>query len=125
MGNRLYVGNLPYALRDDELKQAFSAWGSVTSAHVMLERDTGRSKGFGFVEMADPAQAEAAMAALHGQPLGGRNLVVNVARPIAARPPRTPSGRTTSYAGRRDNGFRNPYSTGSRQRAAQTHPAEG
>src|SRR3954464_15719027 len=85
MGNKLYVGNLPYSFRDEELEQAFSQYGQVTSAKVMMERDTGRSKGFGFVEMASPAEAQAAIAGLNGQQHGGRALVVNEARPMEPR----------------------------------------
>ena len=92
MGNKLYVGNLPYSVRDDDLQQAFSQFGSVTSAKVMMERDTGRSKGFGFVEMGSDAEAQAAIAGMNGQPLGGRSLVVNEARPMEARPPRSGGG---------------------------------
>jgi RNA recognition motif. (a.k.a. RRM, RBD, or RNP domain) len=92
MGNRLYVGNLPYSVRDNDLQTAFGAFGSVTSARVMMERDTGRSKGFGFVEMADDAQAQAAIAGMHGQELGGRTVVVNEARPAESRPPREGGG---------------------------------
>ena len=89
MGNKLYVGNLPYSVRDDDLQQAFSAFGQVTSAKVMMERDTGRSKGFGFVEMGSDAEAQAAIEGMHGQALGGRNVVVNEARPMEPRPPRS------------------------------------
>ena len=92
MGNKLYVGNLPYSFRDEDLQQAFSAHGSVTSAKVMMERDTGRSKGFGFVEMGSDAEAQAAIAGMNGQPLGGRSVVVNEARPMEARPPRSGGG---------------------------------
>lgn len=92
MGNKLYVGNLPYSFRDDDLLQAFAAHGTVTSAKVMMERDTGRSKGFGFVEMADEAQAQAAINAMNGQQFGGRGLVVNEARPMEPRPPRSGGG---------------------------------
>jgi RNA recognition motif-containing protein len=92
MGNKLYVGNLPYSFRDEDLQRAFSAHGTVTSAKVMMERDTGRSKGFGFVEMGSDAEAQAAIAALHGQQQGGRALVVNEARPMEARPPRSGGG---------------------------------
>ncbi len=92
MGNRLYVGNLPYSVRDNDLQTAFGAFGSVTSARVMMERDTGRSKGFGFVEMGDDAQAQAAIAGMHGQELGGRTVVVNEARPAESRPPREGGG---------------------------------
>jgi RNA recognition motif-containing protein len=89
VGNRLYVGNLPYSFRDDDMHQAFSAYGSIASAKVMMERDTGRSKGFGFVEMSSAAEAQAAIEGLHGQSIGGRALVVNEARPLEPRPPRS------------------------------------
>jgi cold-inducible RNA-binding protein len=89
MGNKLYVGNLPYTVRDEDLQQSFGQFGAVTSAKVMMERDTGRSKGFGFVEMASDAQAQAAINGMNGQPLGGRSITVNEARPMEARPPRT------------------------------------
>ena len=92
MGNKLYVGNLPYSFRDEDLQQAFAAHGTVTSAKVMMERDTGRSKGFGFVEMGSDAEAQAAINGLNGQQYGGRGLVVNEARPMEARPPRTGGG---------------------------------
>jgi hypothetical protein len=86
MGNKLYVGNLPYSVRDSDLEQAFGQFGSVTSAKVMMERDTGRSKGFGFVEMGSDAEAQAAINGMNGQPLGGRSVVVNEARPMESRP---------------------------------------
>ena len=89
MGNKLYVGNLPYSVRDEDLQQSFGQFGSVTSAKVMMERDTGRSKGFGFVEMGSDAEAQAAINGMNGQPLGGRSVVVNEARPMEARPPRS------------------------------------
>jgi hypothetical protein len=92
MGNKLYVGNLPYSVRDEDLQQSFGQFGSVTSAKVMMERDTGRSKGFGFVEMGSDAEAQAAISGMNGQPLGGRSVVVNEARPMEARPPRTGGG---------------------------------
>ncbi len=92
MGNKLYVGNLPYGVRDNDLEQAFGQFGAVTSARVMMERDTGRSKGFGFVEMASEAEAQAAIQGMNGQPLGGRSLVVNEARPMEPRPPRSGGG---------------------------------
>ena len=92
MGNKLYVGNLPYSFRDEDLQQAFAAHGNVTSAKVMMERDTGRSKGFGFVEMGSDAEAQAAISGMNGQPLGGRSLVVNEARPMEPRPPRSGGG---------------------------------
>jgi hypothetical protein len=89
MGNKLYVGNLPYSVRDSDLEQAFGQFGAVTSAKVMMERDTGRSKGFGFVEMGSDAEAQAAISGMNGQPLGGRSVVVNEARPMESRPPRS------------------------------------
>ncbi len=92
MGNKLYVGNLPYSVRDSDLEQAFGQFGAVTSAKVMMERDTGRSKGFGFVEMGSDAEAQAAITGMNGQPLGGRSVVVNEARPMEARPPRSGGG---------------------------------
>jgi hypothetical protein len=85
MGNKLYVGNLPYSFRDSDMEQAFAQYGTVTSAKVMMERDTGRSKGFGFVEMGSPAEAQAAIAGMNGQQIGGRGLVVNEARPMEPR----------------------------------------
>jgi hypothetical protein len=87
MGNKLYVGNLPYSVRDGDLEQSFSAFGAVTSAKVMMERDTGRSKGFGFVEMGSDAEAQAAIEGMNGHPMGGRSLVVNEARPMEPRRP--------------------------------------
>ena len=92
MGNKLYVGNLPYSVRDGDLEQSFGQFGTVTSAKVMMERDTGRSKGFGFVEMGSDAEAQAAISGMNGQPLGGRSLVVNEARPMEPRPPRSGGG---------------------------------
>ncbi len=92
MGNKLYVGNLPYSFRDDDLQQSFAPHGTVTSAKVMMERDTGRSKGFGFVEMSTEAEAQTAINAMNGQQFGGRGLVVNEARPMEPRPPRAGGG---------------------------------
>jgi RNA recognition motif-containing protein len=86
MGNKLYVGNLAYAVRDEDLQQAFGQFGTVTSAKVMMDRDTGRSKGFGFVEMGSDAEAQAAINGMNGQALEGRALVVNEARPREDRP---------------------------------------
>ncbi len=92
MSNKLYVGNLAYTVRDEDLQQQFSAFGQVQSAKVMMDRESGRSKGFGFVEMGSADEAQAAIAGLHGQNVGGRDLTVNVARPMEARPPRTGGG---------------------------------
>ncbi|ABE46770.1 RNA recognition motif domain-containing protein [Polaromonas sp. JS666] len=134
MGNKLYVGNLPYSVRDEDLQQSFGQFGSVTSAKVMMERDTGRSKGFGFVEMGSDAEAQAAINGMNGQPLGGRSVVVNEARPMEARPPRSGGfgggsggggyggggggggygggGGGRSGGGGSDGGFRSPYGGG-------------
>ena len=89
MGNKLYVGNLPYSYRDSDMEQAFAQFGTVTSAKVMMERDTGRSKGFGFVEMGSDAEAQAAIEGMNGQQIGGRGLVVNEACPMEACAPRS------------------------------------
>ena len=86
MGNKLYVGNLAYSVRDESLQSAFSQFGTVTSAKVMMDRETGRSKGFGFVEMGNDAEAQAAINGMNGQPLEGRPVVVNEARPREDRP---------------------------------------
>ena len=81
MGKKLYVGNLKYGMTDNDLRQLFEQYGTVNSAQVIMDRDTGRSKGFGFVEMASDDEAQAAIAALNGQDAGGRALTVNEARP--------------------------------------------
>jgi RNA recognition motif-containing protein len=86
MGNKLYVGNLSYNVRDDDLQQAFAQYGTVSSAKVMMDRDTGRSKGFGFVEMGSDPEAQAAINGMNGQALDGRAIVVNEARPREERP---------------------------------------
>ena len=81
MGKKLYVGNLSYGVDSSQLEQLFSAHGSVQSAEVIQDRDTGRSKGFGFVEMSSDSEAQAAIAALGGKDHGGRALTVNEAKP--------------------------------------------
>ncbi len=81
MGKKLYVGNLPYSVRDSDLEDLFSAHGAVQSAQVIIERDTGRSKGFGFVEMSNDQEAQEAISALNGRDMEGRTLTVNEARP--------------------------------------------
>jgi RNA recognition motif-containing protein len=86
VGNKLYVGNLAYSVRDDSLQEAFAQFGTVTSAKVMMDRETGRSKGFGFVEMGSDAEAQAAVNGMNGQALEGRAIVVNEARPREERP---------------------------------------
>ena len=125
MGNKLYVGNLPYSVRDNDLQQQFGEYGNVTSAKVMMERDTGRSKGFGFVEMGSDAEAQAAIEGLHGKDMGGRALVVNEARPMEARPPRSGGFGGGGYGGGRreggfgggngGDGFRSPYGGAARR----------
>ena len=122
MGNKLYVGNLPYSFRDEDLQQAFAAHGNVTSAKVMMERDTGRSKGFGFVEMGSDAEAQTAINEMNGQQFGGRGLVVNEARPMEPRPPRSGgfgggAGGGGGYGGggrEGGGGVRSPYGSGPR-----------
>jgi RNA recognition motif-containing protein len=85
MGKKLYVGNLPYSFNDSDMQQAFSQFGTVGSAKVMMDRDTGRSKGFGFVEMSSEAEARSAIEGMNGQQYGGRDMVVNEARPMEPR----------------------------------------
>lgn len=86
MSSKLYVGNLPYSVTDSSLEHNFSSYGQVASAKVMMDRDSGRSKGFGFVEMSSPAEAQAAIDGLNGFSVDGRALVVNLARPREERP---------------------------------------
>jgi RNA recognition motif-containing protein len=109
VGNKLYVGNLPYSVRDESLQQAFSQFGAVTSAKVMMDRDTGRSKGFGFVEMGSDAEAQAAIRGMNGQPLDGRAIVVNEARPKEDRPGGGSGGGGRGYGG---GGGRGGYGSG-------------
>jgi RNA recognition motif-containing protein len=99
MGNKLYVGNLSYNIRDDDLQQAFAQYGSVSSAKVMMDRDTGRSKGFGFVEMGSDPEAQAAINGMNGQALDGRAIVVNEARPREERPGGFGGSRGGGYGG--------------------------
>src|SRR5437762_1654070 len=93
MGKKLYVGNLPYGFGDSELQQMFGSHGTVQSAQVIMDRDTGRSKGFGFVEMSSDQEAQAAIAALNGKDVDGRSLTVNEARP------KTEGGGRGGYGG--------------------------
>lgn len=108
MGNKLYVGNLSYDISKNDLEQMFAAHGTVTSAQVITDRETQRSKGFGFVEMGSDQEAQAAIAALNGKSFDGRALTVNEARPQEGRsggaaPRRGPGG---------GGGARGPYGTG-------------
>ena len=104
MAKKLYVGNLAYSVRDEDLQQMFAPHGNVSSASVAMERDSGRSRGFGFVEMANAAEAQAAINGVHGQAFGGRDLVVNVARPMEPRAPRS-GGFDRGYGAPRGGGF--------------------
>ena len=101
MGKKLYVGNLSYDVKSADLKQLFAPHGNVVSADVIMDRDTGRSKGFGFVEMGTDAEAQAAIAALNGQQNGGRALTVNEAKPREERP----RGGGGGFGGGRDRRF--------------------
>ena len=122
MGSKLYVGNLPYAVRDEDLSQAFGAFGTVASAKVMMERGSDRSKGFGFVEMGSDAEAQAAIDGMNGKPLGGRNLVVNEARPMTPRAPRTGAyGGGGGY----NAGPRGGFGGGRRERSYNDRGGEG
>ena len=100
MAKKLYVGNLAYSVRDEDLQQMFAEHGNVSSASVAMERDSGRSRGFGFVEMPNDAEALAAIVALNGQSQGGRALVVNEARPREER-----SGGGGGYGGGGGGGY--------------------
>ena len=104
MGRKLYVGNLAYGVSDSDLQQMFGAHGTVQSAQVIMDRDTGRSKGFGFVEMGSDQEAQAAIQALNGKESGGRALTVNEARP------KTEGGGRGGYGG----GSRGGYGSGRR-----------
>jgi RNA recognition motif-containing protein len=123
MGNKLYVGNLAYSVRDDSLQEAFAQFGTVNSAKVMMDRDTGRSKGFGFVEMGSDAEAQAAINGMNGQALEGRAIVVNEARPREERPGGFGGGRSGGggyggggggYGGGRSGGGGGGYGGGGR-----------
>ena len=97
MSSKIYVGNLPYSVTNESLQSNFGEFGDVTSAKVMMDRDTGRSKGFGFVEMASPEMAQAAITGLNGQSVDGRAIVVNLARPME------PRGASDGYRGGRSS----------------------
>ena len=97
MSSKIYVGNLPYSVTDATLQSNFAEFGGVSSAKVMMDRETGRSKGFGFVEMANADVAQAAITALHGMSVDGRSIIVNLARP------REEGGGAGGY---KANGFR-------------------
>jgi len=102
MGKKLYVGNLSYETRDADLTTMFEPYGTVQSAQVIMDRDTGRSKGFGFVEMSSDQEAQAAIAGLGGQQVGGRSLTVNEAKPREDRGGGGRGGYGGGGGGRRD-----------------------
>ena len=104
MGKKLYVGNLAYGVSDSDLEQMFAAHGTVQSAQIIMDRDTGRSKGFGFVEMGSDQEAQAAIAALNGKEVDGRRLTVNEAKP-----------REDRGGGRGGSGGRGGYGGGGRR----------
>jgi cold-inducible RNA-binding protein len=98
LSKKLYVGNLSFQTTEDELRQTFGQYGTVNTAQMVMDRETGRSRGFAFVEMADGAEAEAAIQALNGSQLDGRSLTVNEAKPREERP-RSASGSRGGYGG--------------------------
>ncbi len=104
MGNKLYVGNLSYGVSNADLEQVFSAHGAVRSAMVVMDRETGRSKGFGFVEMGSDQEAQTAINALHGKEISGRTLTVNEARPKEEGGGRRDGGRGGFGGGGRGDG---------------------
>ena len=104
MGNKLYVGNLSYGVSNADLEQVFSAHGAVRSAMVVMDRETGRSKGFGFVEMGSDQEAQTAINALHGKEISGRTLTVNEARPKEEGGPRGGRGGFGGGGGRDGGG---------------------
>ena len=112
MATKLYVGGLPYSTQEDALKEHFAQAGSVTSAVIIMDKMSGRSKGFGFVEMATDEEAQSAISMFNGQEFDGRKLTVNEARPMEARPPRTGGngggygGGNGGYGGNRGGGRR-------------------
>jgi RNA recognition motif-containing protein len=108
----LYVSNLPYSTTDDELRELFEPYGEVSSAVVIRDRETGRSRGFGFVEMPDGTHGSAAIEAMHGKPFNGRPLTVNEARPREERPRFSGGGGGGGYGGGGGGGNRGGYGGG-------------
>ena len=111
MGRKLYVGNLTYGVNSSDLEQMFQPFGTVQSAQVIMDRDTGRSKGFGFVEMGSDQEAQAAISALNGKEVDGRALTVNEARPREDR-----GGGRGGYGGGGGGGGRGGYGGGGGRR---------
>jgi cold-inducible RNA-binding protein len=106
VGKKIYVGNLPFTATSESLAETFSQYGSVDSSKIITDRDTGRSKGFGFIEMSDSAAADQAIAQLNGSDLGGRSLTVNEARPMEKREGGFGGGRQNDRGGRPDRNQR-------------------
>lgn len=105
MGKKIYVGNLPFSATSESLSEVFAQFGTVDSSKIITDRDTGRSKGFGFIEMSDSAAADSAIEKLHGSDLGGRSLTVNEARPMEPRTGGFGGGRSAGGdRGARSNG---------------------
>ncbi|MDR3582205.1 MAG: RNA-binding protein [Candidatus Pacebacteria bacterium] len=100
MATKLYVGGLPYSTTQDELQEAFAQSGAVVSASIITDKMTGRSRGFGFVEMASDDDAQKAIENWNGKDFGGRKLTVNEAKPLEARPPRREGGYSSGGGGR-------------------------
>ena len=107
MAKKLYVGNLSYSTTDASLKDAFAQFGMVSEANVIMDRMTGRSKGFGFVKFENDAEADAAIAGMNGKDVEGRQLTVNEARPMEPRTDRAPRGGNSGGYGAGDRGGRN------------------
>ena len=99
MGNRLYVGNMPFTINDEELKKTFEVCGQVVSAKVIMDKFSGRSKGFGFVEMSSETEAQAAIQKFNGTDLGGRKVVVSEAKPMEERKDRPGGGGRGGFGG--------------------------
>jgi cold-inducible RNA-binding protein len=102
MSTKLFVGNLSFEITENDLQDAFAAHGTVVEANLMLDRSTGRPRGFGFVTMSTPEEAQKAIEAMNGKPLGGRALTVNLARPREERPGGGGGGRRGYGGGGRD-----------------------
>ena len=109
MSSKLFVGNLSFKTTENELQDAFAAHGTVLEANLMMDRATGRPRGFGFVTMSTPEEAEKAIEALHGKDLGGRALTVNVAKPREERPAGGGGGGRRDYGGGGGGGRRERY----------------
>ena len=100
MNKRLYAGNLPYGMTEEELKSLFSSYGQVENVKLIVDKVTGRSKGFGFVELPGETEANAAVEKLNGSEVGGRKIIVNLARPMGERGPSVQRGGRDSSRGR-------------------------